>query len=293
MAEQGPLATGMVMDVSGEAASATSGTTEITDFSTFGQVSESGGVYTITEQADAGIYKEITIPPGVEKLRFKYKFSGTGDGDFLGVRVGTRPEVYLGLDLAISRDDYLEAEVELGEYAGMTDKLVFTLVSRGNPGAVLEIKDIEITESDDPDGDGLTVAQELAAGSSSQSADTDGDGLGDYVEVNTHGTNPALADSDSDGMSDAMELKAGTNPNNNTSVFAVKDISRSGNGILLRWSGVAGKTYKVLRSATPGFENFDVIANGLPGAEPTTSYTDSTVPAGASAMFYKVVVEGE
>jgi hypothetical protein len=41
----------------------------------------------------------------------------------------------------------------------------------------------------DPDGDGLTNAQEIAAGTDPSRADTDGDGFGDGVEV-TAGSNP-------------------------------------------------------------------------------------------------------
>ena len=42
--------------------------------------------------------------------------------------------------------------------------------------------------------------------------DTDGDGLLDGLEVNTHETNPALADTDSDGALDGMEVYQGSDP---------------------------------------------------------------------------------
>ncbi len=45
-------------------------------------------------------------------------------------------------------------------------------------------------------------------------ADTDGDGLNDGAEINTHQTNPVLDDSDSDGLSDGAEISThGSNPN--------------------------------------------------------------------------------
>jgi hypothetical protein len=67
---------------------------------------------------------------------------------------------------------------------------------------------------DDIDGDGLSNTQESALGTNSQNPDTDGDGLTDGAEVNTHGTNPLLADTDGDGLSDGAEvLTYGTNPN--------------------------------------------------------------------------------
>ena len=65
----------------------------------------------------------------------------------------------------------------------------------------------------DPDGDGLSNAQELIRGTNPIVADTDGDGLSDGAEVNTHGTNPLLADSDNDGLSDGAEVNThGTDP---------------------------------------------------------------------------------
>lgn len=264
----------------------------VTVFSTFGTATEAAGVWTITEQADAGIFKEITVPAGVDKLRFKFKWSGTGDGDFLGVRFGQRSEVYLGLNLEITRDDFLEIEVEMGEFAGLTDKLVFTLVSRGQPGAVLEIKDIEILEADDADGDGLTTAQELAAGTNPQSPDTDGDGLDDWYELNVSHTNPALADSDGDGKSDAAEIAAGTDPMDNRSEFAVTSIAQAAGGYQLRWNGIAGKTYRVQRSTDVTFAAFDVIASGIPGIAPATSYLDTTINTVTTPMaFYRIVME--
>ena len=64
----------------------------------------------------------------------------------------------------------------------------------------------------DTDGDGLTDGEDVAAGASPILADTDTDGLSDFAEVNTHGTNPALADTDGDFFSDGAELAAGTSP---------------------------------------------------------------------------------
>ena len=46
-----------------------------------------------------------------------------------------------------------------------------------------------------------------------QKADTDGDGLTDYWEINQYGTSPYLKDSDGDGLSDAEEIAKGTDPN--------------------------------------------------------------------------------
>lgn len=65
----------------------------------------------------------------------------------------------------------------------------------------------------DMDGDGLTNAEESALGTDPASADTDGDGLNDYAELNTHGTDPLSMDTDGDNISDGDEvLVYGTDP---------------------------------------------------------------------------------
>jgi hypothetical protein len=65
----------------------------------------------------------------------------------------------------------------------------------------------------DSDGDGLTNAEELEAGTSSTKADTDEDGLGDREEVKVYGTDPRRTDTDGDGYLDGAEVKSGYNPN--------------------------------------------------------------------------------
>jgi len=66
---------------------------------------------------------------------------------------------------------------------------------------------------DDPDNDGLTNLQEYQEGTDPHNSDTDGDGLSDGDEVNTHGTDPLNADSDGDWLSDFEELNTyNTNP---------------------------------------------------------------------------------
>ncbi|WP_331351788.1 PQQ-binding-like beta-propeller repeat protein [Cellvibrio sp. UBA7671] len=68
----------------------------------------------------------------------------------------------------------------------------------------------------DTDGDGLNDGLEVNTHQTSPiNSDTDNDGLSDSIEVNTHATNPRLGDSDSDGMDDSLELDFGLNPNAN------------------------------------------------------------------------------
>ena len=64
----------------------------------------------------------------------------------------------------------------------------------------------------DEDGDGLDREQEAQLGTSDYSWDSDGDGLNDWEEVFTYGTDPADSDSDDDGMPDGWEVAHGLNP---------------------------------------------------------------------------------
>jgi uncharacterized repeat protein (TIGR02543 family) len=66
----------------------------------------------------------------------------------------------------------------------------------------------------DTDGDGLSDGVEINTHQTNPVLDdSDSDGLTDGAEINTHGSNPKLADSDSDGLSDFAEVVThGTNP---------------------------------------------------------------------------------
>jgi len=59
--------------------------------------------------------------------------------------------------------------------------------------------------SGDSDGDGLSDADEAAAGSDPYNPDSDGDGITDADEVNQTGSDPTDTDSDGDGISDYNE----------------------------------------------------------------------------------------
>ena len=82
-------------------------------------------------------------------------------------------------------------------------------------------KELKVTKErifdpeEDYDGDGLTNAQELMAGTDLNHPDTDGDLISDYDEITgTLGsvTDPLDPDTDCDGIYDYTEIKLGLNP---------------------------------------------------------------------------------
>ena len=263
----------------------------LTGFTVFGDVAFDGSSgYTFTEQSDAGIVKSFTVPIGARTLKFRFKFAVAGDGDFLSVRFGEDRQLYVGLDTDISRDGFTSVEAALDGLDGKTDNLVFTLISRGNPNAVVQISDIYVTVDADADGDGLINEQEALLGTDPLKYDTDGDGLNDGDEVNIYHTDPLSADTDGDGTSDGLEVLAGTDPNDANSMFGLFGTEIvPGSGFKLSWFSKPGKSYSVLRSDDLTFSKFSIIGAGLNGLQPTMSFTDTTINFSVMPrMFYRV-----
>ncbi|MCX6980578.1 MAG: choice-of-anchor D domain-containing protein [Verrucomicrobia bacterium] len=267
-------------------------TTPISGFDSFGTVTNNSEVFTFTEDSDAGIFKTLTLSQGAKTLRFLYQITSAGDGDFLSVRFGDRPSLYV-VPIAAVTSGFLSAEVSIGGLAGLTDQLVIELVSRGSANAAVTVKQIELVETDDPDGDGLTTAQETTLGTDPLKVDTDGDGISDGDEVNIYHTNPLLVDTDGDGIPDGAEIAAGTDPNSVNSYFRVTSIQRTPAGeFALTWPSVAGKSYQVRRSTDVTFANYTTIANSVSGSGSTVTYTDTNPPVVTQGgVFYRVALE--
>lgn len=238
----------------------------VSGFETMGLVSVTNGTYTLTEADDAAIYKAMTMPIGAQSLRFRYRFTQAGDGDFLAVYWGTNnPVLYIGLDLPLSRDGFLDADVPVSAHAGRTEQLAFVLTSRDETNAVLVLDSIRLSISDDPDGDGLTTEQELLLGTDPLNWDTDGDGLGDGDEVNTHSTDPLRVDTDGDGQPDGAEILAGTSPTSNLSVFRITGLSYGTNNTFdVEWTGSTNQLYKVNQAGALPVADYTTVVNNFP-----------------------------
>jgi hypothetical protein len=117
-------------------------------------------------------------------VNFKYLVDSDRDGVF------DVDEFMLGMDLA-SNDSDGDLLTDLFEYQYGLNPL--SLFGEGEAAV-------------DTDLDGLTNLEEQDNNTDPTLPDTDGDGLTDSDEVNTHLTNPVLADTDRDGWSDYEEI---------------------------------------------------------------------------------------
>ncbi|MEF8821208.1 MAG: hypothetical protein V5A52_02940 [Halovenus sp.] len=83
--------------------------------------------------------------------------------------------------------------------------VVVLLLSAGGVTATTNLVDI--------DGDETPIVGELRAGTDPLDGDTDGDGLGDGLELREYETDPTTADTDGDGIDDGAEINDyGTDP---------------------------------------------------------------------------------
>lgn len=259
------------------------------DWETFGHVSDHGDEWVLTEQDDSGIWTELTLPTDAIKLAFDFTFEAQGDGDFLAVHFGDWDTLYTGLDLALSRDGWIGAEVPLDFLEQTAGKLVFTLVSRGESNAQVRLGNIRVLRSNDVDGDGLTNDEEIALGTHPRLPDTDFDGISDFDEVRVYFTDPLMEDSDGDGQSDMGELRAGTDPLQGSSYFRIVTVTREISGAMrLEWQGAEDRSYRVLRSQELGTGNFELLADDVAGVAATMTFQDQNPPDGQAFYWLEV-----
>ena len=119
-------------------------------------------------------------------------------------------------------------------------------------------------------------------GTSPNNPDSDGDGLKDGVEVNTHHTNPNLSDTDADGFSDSYELLTGhspTDPNDKPSLVA-----QASPAVELTFSSATGKTYRI--EASSDLVAWIAIESGIAGTGSEIQRFYST--KNTSKRFYRV-----
>ncbi len=138
----------------------------------------------------------------------------------------------------------------------------------GNPTAG---RDNATSPDDDRDNDGLPNDWETANG-----LDPD----------NATGDNGATGDPDHDDMPNLDEYAAGTHPRDAASRLVMLGVEVSDVETLVRFLGVAGRSYSVLFSTDPSTGPWQRLANANPSADGAVSVRD---PAHSVGRFYRVV----
>jgi hypothetical protein len=139
-------------------------------------------------------------------------------------------------------------------------------------------------ESADTDGDGIGNAAD---------PDDDGDGMPDGWE-SANGTDPLVRDAaldlDRDGFTNGEEYEAGTLPRDPASFFRIDQVQRSGGFVRIVFDGVPGRTYTLFRLSgltaapvavsgpitTPVAQPLKISVAALPGSD--FFYLQATAP---------------
>ena len=152
-----------------------------------------------------------------------------------------------------------------------------------DPCSPMSNPDWQQQDTNDCDADGLTVAQEVTAGTDPNLTDTDGDGISDGQEVNdgtdplddcfsTTGTPLGTSDCDGDGLTNDEEAELGTDPNNSDS-----DGDGINDGQEVNTDGTNPSDSCDSNGGTPlGADDCD--NDGLSNANETTAGTDPNNP---------------
>ncbi|MCW5550529.1 MAG: metallophosphoesterase [Verrucomicrobiae bacterium] len=146
------------------------------------------------------------------------------------------------------------------------------------------------------DGSYIGILDTLEIGSD-PGPDTDGDGMRDAWETD-NGLDPAdpsdaQLDADDDGMTNLQEYHAGTDPQDPASRFEILDLELVGN-LLLRWSSVPGKSYRVAWSENLFTWNYVESTPGQPltvaASSGATTEAPINPPPTRAALFLRMEV---
>ncbi|MBN8460699.1 MAG: hypothetical protein J0M04_22950 [Verrucomicrobia bacterium] len=98
------------------------------------------------------------------------------------------------------------------------------------------------------------------------------------------------ADADGDGRGNHDEYLAGTNPQDASSRFLVKNFAPApGGGFTLTWDTVTGKTYRIERATSLAPDQWTPLQINIQGDGTSKTFTDAN-PGSAPCVFYRIAV---
>ena len=96
-------------------------------------------------------------------------------------------------------------------------------------------------------------------------------------------------DTDADGMSNLQEFWAGTDPRSAASALRFSPVELVGGSLQFKFSGVAGKLYRLETSSTLSPAAWTSVRDGIEGADGLINVAVA-VDGAASSRFYRLVL---
>jgi len=104
---------------------------------------------TLAEYSPAYLWAEFAIPADADYLSFDFKWENVGDGDYLTLHFADF-QLYTFIGREFSGSEFWNSgPIFLGDIAGMTGQLLFSLNSVGNPNASFTIRNLELHDLTD------------------------------------------------------------------------------------------------------------------------------------------------
>jgi hypothetical protein len=94
-------------------------------------------------------------------------------------------------------------------------------------------------------------------------------------------------DPDGDGMSNWKEWRCDTDPANTLSALRVMGLTKATTGLRITWQSAPTRSYWIERATNLSAPSFSIVANRLPGAQGSTSFSDLSATNGGP-YFYRI-----
>ena len=106
-----------------------------------------GSVAQLVEHSPAYLWGDITIPADAEYMSFDYLWSKIGDGDYMTVYFGDAL-LFSSIGLDFTGVDFVNSGIiDIANFAGQTNQLLFWLNSVGDPNAEVDIQKLAFYSS--------------------------------------------------------------------------------------------------------------------------------------------------